>query len=180
MKSFNLSSLMALFFLTQTFGLAFGQTVDISAADLKAASAQREEELNQELENPNINKKEKLLKELESLQTQTDLEFEAVLANMNEKINTYAVQRKKECLGEYLTIEITDDGEKKTLQNKLSKEEKKLCLLELIKLRKIFTRSLFEVRKKLLLQQHENQIKNLEQLQKTALKELDAMASKLK
>ncbi|MBG59060.1 MAG: hypothetical protein CMJ16_01240 [Peredibacter sp.] len=124
--------------------------------------------------------KEALLKELENLENSESIDFEQVLNLMNDKINSYASIRKKECLGEYSSLEITPEGERKILKNKLSKEEKKLCLLELIRLRKTFTDSLFKIRKNALLKQHKEQLQNLEKLRSETLHELDSMGAKLK
>lgn len=143
-------------------GLLFAQTVEV------------------ESEAQALDGKEALLKELENLESSENIDFEQVLNLMNDKINSYASIRKKECLGEYSSLEITPEGERKILKNKLSKEEKKLCLLELIRLRKTFTDSLFKIRKNALLQQHKEQLQNLEKLRSETLHELDSMGAKLK
>lgn len=133
-----------------------------------------------DLEKPKLDKKQELLLEMENLEKVEKADFAKALENLSSEISRYAQTRKKECMGEYSSLEITPEGEKKTYKNKLSKEEKKLCLLELIKLRKSFSNSLFNIRKKLLLQQHQRQLENLERLRDESLKELDSMASQLK
>ena len=62
--------------------------------------------------------KEALLKELENLENSESIDFEQVLNLMNDKINSYASIRKKECLGEYSSLEITPEGERKILKNR--------------------------------------------------------------
>ncbi|MBC74494.1 MAG: hypothetical protein CME64_00605 [Halobacteriovoraceae bacterium] len=131
-------------------------------------------------EQPPLMGKELLLSELEKLENSENVNFEEALSSMNEKINSYAVVRKKECMGEYSSLEITPEGERRILKNKLSKEEKKLCLLELIRLRKNFTNSLFNIRRKALVHQHKAQLQNLEKLRSETLQELDSVGAKLK
>ncbi|MCO4754071.1 MAG: hypothetical protein KC478_06295 [Bacteriovoracaceae bacterium] len=141
--------------------LSFAQTVDLDAPRV-------------------LNDKELLLTELEELESKEDIDFEQTLETMNEKINRYALVRKKECMGEYSSMEITPEGESRILKNKLSKEEKKLCLLELIRLRKSFANSLFKVRKNYIKKQHKEQLRNLEALRSETIQELETMGKVLK
>lgn len=132
------------------------------------------------LKEPKLGEKQRLLLELERLESAKDADFEEALEVMTSKVAAYAETKKKECLGEYSSIEITAEGETKKLKNKLSKEEKKLCLLELVRLRKRLANSLFSIRKKLLVEQHQEQLEHLEELRRESLNELEVMGGKLK
>lgn len=129
---------------------------------------------------PPVDKKRQLLEEIESLEKAEMADFGKALKHLNEQINEYAQTRRKECAGEYSSLEISEDGQTRKVRNKLSKEEKKLCLLELIQLRKTMARSLFNVRKKHLLDRHKRQLEHLEKTRQKTLKELDLMGQKLK
>lgn len=129
---------------------------------------------------PRMSEKEKILSEIEQLEKSEDVDLSEALSQMSERISIYADTRKKECTGEYTSIEITPEGESRRIENRLTKEEKKLCLLELIKLRKSFANALFNIREKLLKKQHRHQLVSLDEQRAETLKELDAMAAKLK
>lgn len=129
---------------------------------------------------PRVSEKELILLEIEKLEKAENIDLAEALSQMSERISLYADARKKECTGEYSSIEITPEGESKRVENKLTKEEKKLCLLELIKLRKTFANSLFNIRERLLRKQHKEQLESLEDQRGETLKELDSMAAKLK
>ncbi len=141
--------------------ISFGQTVDLDSPRI-------------------LNDKEVLLAELEALEAKEDIDFEQTLSAMNDKISNYAIVRKKECMGEYSSLEITPEGESRILKNKLSKEEKKLCLLELIRIRKSFTNSLFKIRRNFIKKQHKEQLRNLEELRTETIQDLETMGKKLK
>lgn len=120
------------------------------------------------------------MEEIQGLKAEDSAELASEIEKLNSRIVEFAQTRKKQCYGEYSTIEITPEGESKKVVNKLSKEEKKLCMINLIQMRKRFSKALFKARKELLVAQHKEQVASLERAEKETLKELDEMASKLK
>lgn len=179
--------LMAMSFaLNQALNQAFAQTVTLKNYEQPGeipASESSASENSQEGLNPVQSKRQRLLARLANMETFENAkaaDFPKELESIGKEISLYAESRKKECTGEYSSIEITENGETKKLKNKLSKEEKKLCLLELIKLRQSFANSMFNIRKKMLLMQHQSQLENLEAVRGETLRELEVMAGKLK
>lgn len=129
---------------------------------------------------PKRSQKEEILERIQNLAKAEKADFGKALNEIGEEVSAYARKRKKECSGEYSTFVIGEGGQTEKARNKLSKEEKKLCLLELIGLRKRFVRALYEIREKRLRRQHKEQLEHLEKMREESLKELEVMAGKLK
>lgn len=124
--------------------------------------------------------KEKLSASLEKIQETDTVEFAKNIQELNEQVFEYAQLRRKECMGEYSSFEITSDGRTKATKNKLTKEERRLCLLDLVKVRKEFSSKLFALKRKLLVKNHQEQIEGLKLLEERNQADLEAMANQLK
>lgn len=122
--------------------------------------------------------KEKLEYEFKSLESQVgDVDFEKVLEDLGKRTKQYIHFRKLECEGEFSTIEINDQGESVVKKKKLSKVETKLCMLELINFQRQYSNVIFDLRKKMLLKQHAEQIQLLEKYRQESVEELEKMAA---
>ena len=106
--------------------------------------------------------------------------YEQAIFNLNQEILNYSELRKKECLGEFSTLEIDNEGESITKKNTLSKEEKKLCQIELLNFRKKYIKNIYKIRKKHLEDIHQKQIEELKSMQDENLNELDTVLQKLR
>ena len=77
--------------------------------------------------------KEKLNYQYKSLESKTEkVDFEKTITELGKDTKEYIHFRKLECQGKYSTIEINENGQSAVKDKKLSKIEKKLCMLELI------------------------------------------------
>lgn len=123
--------------------------------------------------------KMELLKELRELSTESVAKIDHRLEEYNRKVLFYIQQRDKECKGEFSSVEIDEKGESEVVKRKLSKTEKKLCLLDLVNFRKEYINKIFLARSKALKAKQLKQIKNLEQIRISTIKKLDAIAVKL-
>lgn len=166
MNSISLKMILLFLFFLAPFGEAFAQVVE----DLDKPS---EKKLLSQIT------KESLLKELSEFQTKDISELEEVISKYNQRVAYYIQSRDKECKGFFSSVEINSNGESEIVRRKLSKEERKLCLLELIHFRKKYVSEIFKVRKKLLLFEHNKQIENLNSLRAKSISSLDQLATKL-
>ena len=110
--------------------------------------------------------KAKLLKQLKKLGNLSEDKIESELQKYNNQVLYYVQQRDKECKGEFSSIEINENGESEVLKRKLSKSERKLCLLELVNFRKNYLNEVFKIRKKLMVRDHNQQLIDLENIRK--------------
>lgn len=125
-------------------------------------------------------KKDEILDSLAKLEKMEFDNYEQAVFELNEEVFNYSELRKKECLGEFSTLEIDNEGESVVKKNKLSKEEKKLCQIELINFRKKYIVNLYKIRKKYLKSIHEKQLTELDSMQKKSLQELDVVLQKIR
>jgi len=123
--------------------------------------------------------KDEILAELTLYETESDVEYDFILGKLDKKVNSYIQHKEKECRGEFSSVEFNELGESKIVKRKLSRREKKLCLLKLVSFRKEFTVSIFKIRRKYLLQQHKVQLQNLDEIQSKNIKFLDKLGTKL-
>src|SRR5690554_181239 len=100
--------------------------------------------------------KEKLEYEFKSLESQDkDFDFEKSLEDLGKRSKQYIRFRKEECSGEFATIIIDKSGQSVAKKNKLSPVETKLCMLELINFQRRYSNVIFDLRRKLMLKQHQ-------------------------
>lgn len=138
-----------------------------------------------DLETPGVKKelseitKSKLLTELKSINALSADEIESKLQKFNGQVLYYVQRRDKECKGEFSSIELNESGESEVVKRKLSKSEKKLCLMELVNFRKNYLNEVFKMRKKMLIQTHNQQLKDLEAIRKESVQKMDELAKKL-
>lgn len=125
-------------------------------------------------------KKDEILDNLSKLEKMEYENYEQAIFNLNQEILNYSELRKKECLGEFSTLEIDNEGESITKKNTLSKEEKKLCQIELLNFRKKYIKNIYKIRKKHLEDIHQKQIEELKTMQDENLNELDTVLQKLR
>lgn len=125
-------------------------------------------------------KKDEILDNLSKLEKMEYENYEQAIFNLNQEILNYSELRKKECLGEFSTLEIDNEGESITKKNTLSKEEKKLCQIELLNFRKKYIKNIYKIRKKHLEDIHQKQIEELKSMQDENLNELDTVLQKLR
>jgi chloramphenicol O-acetyltransferase len=125
-------------------------------------------------------KKDDILDSLTKLQDTDEENYEEVIFQLTEQVNNYTELRRKECLGEFSTLEINSEGETVGKENKLSKEEKKLCQIELINFKKKYIKNIYKIRRRNLLKNHTQQLENLEKFEAQTLKELDEMSQKIR
>jgi hypothetical protein len=123
--------------------------------------------------------KESLDTKLEDLSKAEPTILEEGISNLTRDINYYIQSREKECKGEFSSIEINSNGESEVFKRKLSKEEKKLCLLELIYFRKKYVTEIFKLRKKVVLDNHKKQLEELNAIKHESLKALDSLTNKM-
>lgn len=123
--------------------------------------------------------KESLIEKLGTLKTKEKSELEEEISSFNKKVSYYIQSRDKECKGEFSSVEINSTGTSEIVKRKLSKEERRLCLLELIYFRKKYIAEIFIIRKKLLKFEHEKQLANLDKIKLKSITSLDQLADKL-
>ena len=138
-----------------------------------------------DLETPGVKKelseitKSKLLSELKGFNALTADKIENKLQKFNGQVLYYVQRRDKECKGEFSSIELNESGESEVVKRKLSKSEKKLCLMELVNFRKNYLNEVFKIRKKMLIRSHNQQLKDLETIRKESVQKMDELAKKL-
>jgi hypothetical protein len=103
-------------------GFNFGQNIELSSLDIAPEKLDRNQII-------------KVLNMLQQVRVGFDKEIE---------------NKKKECLGEFNSVEIGNEGESKSKIKKLTNEEKELCFKRLKTFLNRYTHFLFEVRKKIL------------------------------
>jgi hypothetical protein len=123
--------------------------------------------------------KESLISELGSLKSRNINELEEEISIFNRKVSYYILNRDKECKGEFSSVEINSNGTSEIVKRILSKEERRLCLLELIYFRKKYVSEIFKIRKKLLKFEHKKQLLNLDKIRVKSISSLDQLTSKL-
>jgi hypothetical protein len=123
--------------------------------------------------------KESLIDELGSLKSKNINELEEEISMFNKKVSYYILNRDKECKGEFSSVEINSNGSSEIVKRRLSKEERRLCLIELIYFRKKYVSEIFKIRKKLLKFEHKKQLVNLDKIRVKSITSLDQLASKL-
>jgi hypothetical protein len=141
---------------------------ELTSASLQLSAPQTPElkrEIRTKLEYANVTKEIDLLGEIKVV---------------NEKLGHFSEIKKKECEGEFTVIEFNTDGEEERKKSKLSKEERKRCMTDLISFRREVVGELFNLRRKLLIQNHKDHLYQLESLKSESLKELEEMAQKYK
>lgn len=124
--------------------------------------------------------KENITKELSALKSAPEIKFAENLEKISKQINEYVSYRIQECNGEFSSIVIDKSGESKKIIKKLNRSERKSCLLNLMKYRKVFLNDLFDIRKNYLAQVHKEQLYELEEMRLLLLDEIDKTASKIK
>lgn len=123
--------------------------------------------------------KAKLLLELKSFHKLPLNEVEHHLQKFNDQVHYYVQIKDKECKGEFSSIELNENGESEVVKRKLSKSEKKLCLMELVNFRKKYLNEIFKMRKKILIRDQNQQLKDLETIRRESIKEMDELSKKL-
>ncbi len=106
--------------------------------------------------------------------------LEEKISRYTKNFNYYIQSREKECTGEFTAIEVGEQGVEQSKRAKLSKEERKLCLLELIYFRKKYVNEIFKLREKALKKEHKSQLVRLDGIKKESLMALDDLSEKLK
>lgn len=125
-------------------------------------------------------RKDDILDNLSKLESSDEVNYEETIYELNEEVNNYSELRKKECLGEFSTLEINNEGESIGKKKKLSREEKKLCQIELINFRKKYIKNIYKIRRRHLLKNHKVQLEELDGLEAETLKELDEITQKIR
>lgn len=123
--------------------------------------------------------KSKILLELKKINSLPTDKVENKLQRFNGQVLYYVQRRDKECKGEFSSIELTETGESEVVKRKLSKSERKLCLMELVNFRKNYLNEVFKIRKKMLIQTQNQQLKDLEAIRKESVQKMDELAKKL-
>jgi nucleoid DNA-binding protein len=125
-------------------------------------------------------RKDEILDNLSKLENLEQENYEEAIFELNDEVNNYSDLRKKECLGEFSTLEINNEGESVGKKKKLSREEKKLCQIELINFRKKYIKNIYKIRRRHLLKNHKEQLEKLDALELDSLKELDEITQKIR
>lgn len=125
-------------------------------------------------------KKDEILENLSKLEKLEQDNYEDVVLELNQEVNNYSELRKKECLGEFSTLEINSEGESVGQKIKLSREEKKLCQIELINFRKKYIKNVYKIRRRYILKTHKSQLQELKRLENKSLNELDEISQKIR
>jgi hypothetical protein len=123
--------------------------------------------------------KRSLEKQIKALQI-VDQGLEDKISDYTKSFNYYIQSREKECTGEFIAIEVGENKIQERKKSKLSSEERKSCLLELVYFRKKHVNELFKLRAKSLKLEHKSQLSRLDDIKKESLKALDQLSEKLK
>jgi hypothetical protein len=123
--------------------------------------------------------KRSLENQIKALQT-LDGGLEEKISEYTKSFNYYIQSREKECTGEFTAIEVSDSDIHESKKIKLSKEERKICLIELVYFRKKHVNEIFKLREKNLKFEHKSQLARLDDIKKESLKALDQLSEKLK
>lgn len=125
-------------------------------------------------------KKDEILDKLAKLEKMEFENYEQAVFDLSQAVLVYSELRKKECLGEFSTLEINNEGESITKKNKLSKEEKKLCQIELLNFRKKYVKNIYSIRLKHLKEVQQKQIQEISSMRDESLNELDTILQKIR
>ena len=123
--------------------------------------------------------KEYFYTKLEKLKTENTTTLLSKISQLNKEVLFYIKIKGEQCHGEFSSIEINSQGESEIVKRKLTKEEKKVCLIELIYFRKKYIKQIFKLRKKILTYNHKQEIHELELIKKQTLKNLDLIQQKI-
>jgi hypothetical protein len=123
--------------------------------------------------------KRSLEKQIKALQA-VDQGLEEKISIYTKSFNYYIQSREKECTGEFTAIIVGENQVEERKKSKLSKQERKVCLLELVYFRKKHVNEIFKLRAKSLKAEHKNQLISLDDIKKESLKALDQLSEKLK
>ncbi len=123
--------------------------------------------------------KDHLIIQLEEFRDIAPADLEDSIIQINKKYDYYILTRQKECSGEFTSIEINSQGESEAVKRKLTKKEKKLCLLDLIYFRKKYQGEMFKARARALKFEQKKQLEALHKLKLDSLKKLDQLAKKI-
>lgn len=124
--------------------------------------------------------KDKLLYDFKKYESSTSEDLTLAIEDLNQRMTRYIKFRKQECDGDFSSVELDDQGQERVTNKKLSKIEKKLCMLELINFQKKFVDTIFAVRKKVLIKNHNDQLDTLDKFQRGQIDNLENIASKYK
>jgi len=123
---------------------------------------------------------DEIIQNLEKILGQPESDYLEKMAEVSEQSSTYILQKEEECSGEYSSILISSSGEKTVQKKKLTLQEKKLCHYMLINFRIRFTQIAFKVRRDHLAKLHKKQIKELAEVERLQITELENLAGKYK
>jgi hypothetical protein len=125
-----------------------------------------EEKMSKDLEQTKELDAEKiaLIKRLKVIATSRSEDFLNDIDVLKTDVFNYISFKKKECLGEFSSVITNDLGDKEVVKRKLTKEEKKICLIELKLFNAFYINQTFESRKTYLTRIHKDQMIQLEVL----------------
>lgn len=123
--------------------------------------------------------KEKLLYQLKQYEAGGEQGTSGVLEELESLTTQYVSLKKAQCSGRYSTLNLSDRSSKQ-IKNKLSKAEKKLCLLELVNLQRRYTVLKYKLIKNQLEKNHQEALSQLEQSKSEQIKAIDKLAAKYK
>lgn len=124
--------------------------------------------------------KDKLLYRYKKYLTSEEFDFTKALDELAQSTQDYIKFRTLECKGDFSILTINELGETIRSKKKLSKSEKKLCMLELLNFQRQYVQVVYKIRKMILLREQKKQLDHHEENLASALKELDKMALKYK
>lgn len=102
------------------------------------------------------------------------------LEDLSTLANNYITEQQKECEGEFAVVEFDEEGKPDTKTRILSKSEKRLCLLELLRFRKMYIEEIFSFRKIVVKDEYELRLQRLETQKASLLEEISKISSQIK
>ncbi len=125
---------------------------------------------------------QKIREEIKAIKTLKPEDFFRNINQYRSKLEKYFLQKKKVCNGELSTFILSEGKLKENLPNKkvrkLSKDERKLCFLEMKALQMTYINNMFLAREKYLIFLHERRVSELRNAKEKSIQSLQSAFSR--
>lgn len=123
---------------------------------------------------------ENILKRVQQLKGHSIEKFILEMRKLNKDIQNFVSNEKEACSQLHTTQVLEQDNLKKPHKRKLSKKEKMYCKLLIVKFQIKMNHLIYSAREVKLKEEHQSQLKRLDEEYKNRIVELESIAEKLK